>query len=215
MYDIDACGTSDADGNVTAKLGAVGNVTETFDFKDQNANTAICAPPIFCGRRAMLCTVGVPLGGVSWKTSVICATGDAAPTVVPPKYPPLIGPSVSITGDVVDDVSVPEMLVGTGVAVGTGVGVGVDPPPGGGTVLPLPPPPPQAASASATEKSKGRANRRWVMRIAFISWSPGCSLNITFETPPDQAERRHRRTFSDVGPRPRKGKPARLNLTVP
>jgi hypothetical protein len=153
----------------------------------------------------VLDTVGVPLGG------------DAESVTVPPPDVPVVGGTCSVTlmPPVIDSDTVCGAF---GVALKFADEVDVPPvpppPPGGVTEPPPPPPPPQAASANATEKSKGREKRRWVMRIAFVSSDFGCSLN-TFETSPDQAERRHRRAFSDIGTGPRKRQAASLNLTVP
>jgi hypothetical protein len=163
-YDIAEGGIGAPAGNVTEKPGALGKVTATFDVIDQKANGAICDPPMFCGRRRMLCTAGVPLGCVRVKIVLSCAATFPAAAVVPPTKPDPIGPSDRLVCCVVLEKRVPEALAtGVGVAVGAAVGVGVVPPGGGSVALPPPPPPPHATSASATKKSKGRP-RRWIMQ---------------------------------------------------
>jgi hypothetical protein len=192
-------------GVVRLTAGDSAKLSELFEVMVKYASGVI-VPPTFFGRRAVLDTVGVPLGGVA--VSVTLPPPDplvVAGTCSVALMLPVIGPSVTDVGPLVDAVKL---------AVDE-VPLPPTPPPGGVTEPPPPPPPPpHAASASATEKSKGRASRRWVMRIAFVSSDSGCSLN-TFETSPDQAERRHRRTFSDIGTGPRKRQAASLNLTVP
>jgi len=157
MYDIDACGTIDADGKVTVKFGAAGNVTVTFDLvtRTQTLRSARRRYSVGDGpalhrrssaRRRQLEHVGDLRDrgrGRKHRAAEVSAT-DRTPT---PGRP---APWSNV-------VIVPCALC-AGVAVGAGVGVGVEPPPGGVTEPP-PPPPPQAASASAAEKSKGRPNR--------------------------------------------------------
>jgi hypothetical protein len=81
MYESAAGGTDAAVGNCTVNIGGAAKLTATFEVNEKNANGAIEAPPMFCGRRRMSWTVGVPLGWPSENTSVIVATAFAAPTV--------------------------------------------------------------------------------------------------------------------------------------